>query len=398
MSNLSRSEICPCGSGQASAQCCLGNSTALLLEAKFCERLRQFAHRTRGSQWFQQAREDLQLQSEDQELFESLYSKLVYFHYGQPTLFESFLAQRPALSGEEATLVWSLRQARLSIFRILRIRRGQAVYVQDLLFGDRVWVAESTLAEPDMLNAVLLARLAPFGQEVVMLGMYVRPMAAWKANLIMDELRHQAGPDLEPGLLRQWEWAARLCARWRRGLQELDEFSMPLQITSEGEQLCRVRDRFAFEPGQAAAVRLALSHFPELYWDSRQSARWIVGPSELGRISLQSNALILECNSLGRAERLGENLRGIPGLKGRRRQRARALDDEAIRSNYEKWLARWPEEALPALSGLTPRQAVTTPDGRRRVREILCEFETYQKTLPPTQSIAIDDLRSKLGL
>lgn len=398
MSNLRRIENCPCGSGQAPAQCCLGNSIALLLEAKFCERLRQFAQHTRGPRWFQQAREDLQLESEDQEFFEYLYSKLVYFHYGQPTLFESFLAQRPALSADEATLVWSLRQARLSIFKILKIRRGQAVYLQDLLFGDRVWVAEGTLAEPDMLNAVLLARLAPFGQEVLMLGMYVRPMAAWKADLIMEELRQQAGPDLEPGLLRQSEWAARLCARWRRGLQELDEFSMPLQTTSEGEQICRVRDRFAFEPEQAGAVRQALNDFPELYWDCRQTARWLVGPSELGRISLQSNALILECDSLGRAERLGENLREIPGLKGRRRHRSRALDDAAIRKIYEKWSSRWPEEALPALGGLTPRQAVASSEGRHRVQEILREFETYQNTLPPTQSIRIDILRSKLGL
>ena len=231
-----------------------------------------------------------------------------------------------------------------------------------------------------------------------MLGMYLRPMAPWKATLIMEELRAQAGPRLEPSLLRQWEWAARLCARWRRGLQELDEFSMPLQMTSEGEQLVHVRDRFAFEPAQAGMVREALNQFPELYWDSRQSARWIVGPSELGRISLHSNALILECKSLGRAERLGENLRGIPGLKGRRRQRTPLLADAAIRQTYEVWSTRWPEQALPALGGLTPRQAVTSSDGRRRVSEMLREFETYQKTLPPSQSIAMDGLRTDLGL
>ncbi|MBS2039515.1 DUF2384 domain-containing protein [bacterium] len=398
MRTLEKLENCPCGSGQLPALCCLGDDQALRLEGKFCERLRQYALRTRGPKWLEQARKDLKLESDDQELFDGLFAKLAYFHYGHPTLFDSFLGQRPGFSAEETTLVWALQHARLSVFKILEIRRGQSILVQDLLFGGYDWVHEGSLAEPDMRGAVLLARLAPVGPATMMFGMYIRPMAEWKARLILDQLEGQAGQRLEPALLRQWQWSSQLCALWRQGFRELDEFSMPLQVTSEGEPIVRVRDCFPFEQGQGETIRQALKGFPELYWDNRQSARWFVGPSELGRVSLQPKALILECDSLGRAERLGEGLRTIPALQKRRRQRTRPLKDESIRKIYQEWSSRWPEEALAALGGLTPRQSVDTAEGRQRVTQLLGEFESYQRTLPSTQSISIEPLRSELGL
>ncbi len=360
--------------------------------------MRQFTLRSRGLAWFRQAEENLHLELDDQELFENWYTKLVFYHYDNPSVFESFLASRPPLSAEEKTLVWAQRLIRLSIFSIVDIRRGHSVLMEDLLFGGHAWVLENTLAEPDMLNAVLLARLARLGQEVLLMGMYIRPMAEWKARQIVGQLRQRAGSELTPQALRRPHWAAWLSQRFRRGLQELDECTMPLQVTPEGEALCQVRDRFAFAPAAAARVRRALQDFPELYWDSPQSANWIVGTSELGKISLQENALILECNSLGRADRLGESLARIPGLKRPRRRHQPAPPAEAVRLAYHEWSRQWPDTPIAALGGLTPRQAVATPEGRQQVEDLMTDFQFYQDSLPPTQSISLADLRGQLGL
>lgn len=367
----------------------------MLLEAQFCDRLRRFALRSRGPAWFLQAEADLQLDLDDRELFENWYGKLVYYHYGQPSVFEAFLAERPALSAQEKTLVWALRQVRLSIFAIVEIRQGHSILMEDLLFGGQVWVLESTLAEPDMLHAVLLARLAQVGEEVLLMGMYIRPMAEWKARQIVGELR---GHRLTPEDLCRPEPAALLTRRFRQGLQELDECSMPLQLTPEGEPLCQVRDRFAFDLAAATQVRRALDDFPELYWDSPTSASWIVGTSELGQVVLQKNALILICKSLGRAARLGESLRRIPDFKAPRRTQQAPLPAHTIRQNYQEWSRNWPDQPVVGLGGLSPRQAVTSPDGRMRVESLLRDFEFYLATLPDDQSISLRELREELEL
>ncbi|MBX3166472.1 MAG: hypothetical protein KF760_03630 [Candidatus Eremiobacteraeota bacterium] len=386
MSTTGLPEISPCGNAP---------SPALLLEAQFCNRLRQFALRSRGTAWFRQAEADLQLKLDDQELFENWYGQLVYYHYGQPTVFESFLAERPALSTQEKTLVWALRQVRLSIFAIIEVRRGHSILMEDLLFGERAWVLESTLAEPDMLKAVLLARLAQVGNEILLMGMYIRPMADWKARQIAMEIRSS---ELTPESVGQPALAARLTRRFRQGLQELDECTMPLQITPEGEPLCQVRDRFAFAPSAATLVRRALDDFPELYWESPKSARWLIGTSELGRLVLQKNALILECKSLGRADRLGESLRRIPAFAVPRRTQQAPPSASSIRQSYEEWARRWPDQAVAALGGLSPRQAVASSAGRSQVSGLLKDFEFYLATLPSEQSISLRGIRRELGL
>ncbi len=397
MSRPGQPEICSCGSGQAPYTCCLEEacSPALLLEAQFCDRLRQFALGSRGAAWFLKAESELQLDLDDQELFENWYGKLVYYHYGQPSVFEAFLAERPALSAQEKTLVWALQQVRLSIFAIVEIRRGHSILMEDLLFGDRGWVLESTLAEPDMLNAVILARLAQVGDELLLMGMYIRPMANWKARQIVAELR---SPELTPEQLRRPDAAARLTRRFRQGLQELDECTMPMQVTPEGEPLCQVRDRFAFGPTAAALVRRALDDFPELYWESPQRASWIVGSSELGQLVLHKNALILECKSLGRADRLGESLRRIPALKAPRRTQQSAPSAQMVRQVYEQWSKQWPDQPVACLGGASPRQAVASPEGRSQVEALIRDFESYQAMLPPDQSISLREIRLQLAL
>lgn len=368
---------------------------ALRLEAQLCERLRQFALRTRGTDWFQQAKQELRLALEDQELFENWYAKLVYFHHGQPTVLESFLAQRPALSTREKALIWSIRQVRLSIFSIVDVRQGESILMEDLLFGGQAWVAESTLAEPDMLHAVLLARLAPVGEQVLLMGMYIRPMADWKARQIAAEML-SAGAS--PESLRQPGPAADLTRRFRQGLQELDDFTMPLQTTPEGEPLCQILDRYPFAPTALSEVRLALEQFPELYWESPQTASWMVGNSELGQLSLTENSLWLECSSVGRADRLGESLRGIAALSVPLRTIQPARPDEQIRSTYQQWARQWPDRPLCQLGGLTPRQAASSSAGRQQVERMVSDFERYQATLPKGQSITLSELRRQLSL
>jgi hypothetical protein len=64
-------------------------------------------------------------------------------------------------------------------------------------------------------------------------------------------------------------------------------------------------------------------------------------------------------------------------------------------SNY---YARWPDAPLPALGGQTPRQAMKTAGGARRVEAIIGEMESQSHGTPLAGAYDFDDLRQALGM
>jgi len=45
----------------------------------------------------------------------------------------------------------------------------------------------------------------------------------------------------------------------------------------------------------------------------------------------------------------------------------------------EEFVTRWVDEKIPALEGKTPREAVRTPEGRRKVEELLKDWENMEE-------------------
>jgi hypothetical protein len=64
-------------------------------------------------------------------------------------------------------------------------------------------------------------------------------------------------------------------------------------------------------------------------------------------------------------------------------------------SNY---YVRWPDAPLPALGGETPRQAMKTITGARRVEAIIGEMEHQSHGTPLGGAYDFDDLRKALGM
>jgi hypothetical protein len=56
-------------------------------------------------------------------------------------------------------------------------------------------------------------------------------------------------------------------------------------------------------------------------------------------------------------------------------------------------LREWLDASIPALDGLTPREAVKTPEGRRRVLELLDYIGRMQQRRPKGPSILSPDYR-----
>ena len=52
---------------------------------------------------------------------------------------------------------------------------------------------------------------------------------------------------------------------------------------------------------------------------------------------------------------------------------------QAIEQVLHRHYANWSDEAIPALGGRTPRQAITTPAGLERVKGLLREYEEGER-------------------
>ena len=70
--------------------------------------------------------------------------------------------------------------------------------------------------------------------------------------------------------------------------------------------------------------------------------------------------------------------------------------DKALESHWKNWI----NDKIPALGGVTPRQAVKNHDGREKLKALLADFERREKNVPQQQSQIkyIRKVREDLGL
>jgi hypothetical protein len=70
----------------------------------------------------------------------------------------------------------------------------------------------------------------------------------------------------------------------------------------------------------------------------------------------------------------------------------------AVREFRAKHMRAWIDESIPALDGLTPREAARTPRGRSALELLLKDIERHESRLPPDQQIDLSWLRPALGV
>ncbi len=66
---------------------------------------------------------------------------------------------------------------------------------------------------------------------------------------------------------------------------------------------------------------------------------------------------------------------------------------EVIAELEEKMLRQWIDDSIPALGGLTPREAVKTPEGRQQVLELIEHAGRMQRMMPKTPGMFAPDYR-----
>jgi hypothetical protein len=143
----------------------------------------------------------------------------------------------------------------------------------------------------------------------------------------------------------------------------------------------------------------------------------------LGTVTLTPQRLELWCISKERLDRGKKRLLEVLGddiqyqrdyyedmlRKAREKPgRASSLEGEALQEKFlplyskkmSEWATRWVDEKIPALDGETPREALRTPEGKKKVEELLKDFENMEerKKRDGEPYIDIDVLRQMLNI
>jgi len=370
---VGRNERCPCGSGRKYKACHLdgraeigpvGDAQALL------HKLRVWTSQPNveriGEQVLRESRAQEFVGADDPGPIGPILADVVLFDRGG---LRRFLDVRGSLlPAAERALGRRWLLTRRSLHEVQAVRPGEGLTLRDLRTdGDPIEIADRSLSSQVQPLDLLCLRLLPDGAGGVVASDAVLVPRLQRRH-VLDLL--DAGDPL--GLLR---WVAAPAP--------------PLQLTNtEGEPILVVTAVYRIADPAAAAVALGNTlrddedgRFAETV--VRRGQEWI-----RGSIALEDDRATIEANSRKRADRLERTLlRAAPGAQLVRREERdiaeaatgrteRDSSTEPIDVGAHPELARamesfmrasetrWVDEEIPALGGLTPRQAVADPDAR----------------------------------
>jgi hypothetical protein len=193
------------------------------------------------------------------------------------------------------------------------------------------------------------------------------------------------------------------------------DHGFPTLVTTDGEPVVFCTGQYEVERKAHREVVLRLDAMEELRREQEDgSERWVwleprpSGEIVIASLSLDADSMTVETQSVPRSARVGDRLAEEMGdlivfldLNTQeptqemlaRRAAASAGDGDpspissdehrrVVREMLDQHYRRWPDESVPALGGITPREAVADPEGRSEVIALLRDFEERSRSAP----------------
>lgn len=363
---------------------------------------------------------------------------------GDVTIAHAYLRQYGhQLSDLEQQIVECGLTQPISFYQIVSVRPGVDMTVQELFTGETATVLERRASEIVHRGDILYAQMAIIPDMVMMaysspviipprykvaiveLRQWILKIERRKRMTVAMVLKHE---DTIRGLfLRIWDLL----------------FSPPRVVNTDGESIQIHTLRYEVGSAQVAfdalyslalgATKEDLLHgatydgegnllkvnFPWLKTGNRIHKSWET--TVLAHIDIEGRNLVAEANSEKRAKKLRSKIEERLGvaaifkeseIKNLNLEQTAASDDkkmpelpedpaeiELIRAALQKEVDDWASQKIPALRGLTPKQAVKDPDGRELVEALMEGYAaTLESKFPPQVRPDISVLRSKLKL
>ena len=392
--DVGRNDACWCGSGRKYKKCHLGRDVLPLddrtnwLYFKACQYVL-------GTPWIELLDDVTEIrvahaddEDEAEELADDPFAiDATLFEGGA---FEDFLATRGVLlPDDERSLAEQWLLVERSLFEVEQVQPGRSMRLRDVRTGDVHDVSERLGSRQLKPGHLICARVVPAGSQLQIFG-GIEPVALQYRNGLIDLLDSE--PDAE-------ELVAFLSLR----------FAPPTIVNTEGDpvKICEATLRFA--DGIEAALDGAFQRV-----DGEETS-WIetVVTDGKNRISatlaLDGETVVAETNSERRLDAILGKLRELDPsmtvLDDVRREVTKAdlgappktTDPElvaALADFVRQYEDEWLDTSIPALDGLTPRQAADDPTRRADLTALLDGFPV----LDGGQGMDPERLRAALGL
>lgn len=401
-----RNDPCPCGSGRKFKQCCmhLGRLALTLRVPLILQRVSRYAtgpegHATLFGLAISAADSHDDLAAAIRRFQQEPLLIDIALHEGG--LGEAYLEQRSALlPNDEVELLEALLEERRRLWEVTAVTPGRSLTLRDTKTGDEITVSERSGSMGRTPGDLLLARAATVEGEPMLFGVP-----------LLVPLRQR---DHVLSMLDDWVDAHGL-ASWFGSL------FLPPRITNrDGDDLVLHRATIHLNDNPDTAIA-ALDDLYERYGDDLVWHETAI-VDEQDRVirsvlRLEERQLIVETNSEERHNDVVATLEDVFDCSIVETEVLEISfdpsDDEgdagtdvtdnsedltaAAERNIIEYEQRWVEEAIPALAGLTPRQALDDPTRREDLFALLRELRSHE---PPRGAVGMsaDRLEQLLGI
>jgi hypothetical protein len=439
---VSRNDPCPCGSGRKYKKCCLREdarraapdprqerddlrATAFAPLLRFANRpqfrdARDAAHDLFGADEIEDLGDGEEPVDEDVQLKFCCYYVFDHRLPDGRTVAETFLERAGwQVGARERALLQRFGAARLRPYEVEEVRADEGLRLRDLWHENEVFVAERAGTHQLTRWDLVAARVAPDEDGTLRLegGIYLLP-ARLKQRLLdalhaHAELLRKIGPAFDEDLF--FRTAAPFIHRF--WVAHVVHRTLPTLVTAEGDLM--EFGKVVFDVADRETLVAALNRHPDLVEEDGGGWTWFEKSDDdlsrsLGRLRFEDDRLVLEVTSRARAERgrrlLAEAASGALRHRSSRYEDVReaiarragaaeedppsSIDpDEAaalILEYKQRHYRTWPDEALPALDGRTPRQAAGSERLRPRLIDLLKEIENSEVRAARPASPAYD--------
>jgi SEC-C motif len=403
-----RNDPCPCGSGRKFKSCCI-NGAQVTLEDRagwLYHKAVIYSARPRRRGGIEDLFELANL-DQDPDAGRHLLPILVDMAVFDLGGLESFIGERGALlPADELGLAQTWLGTPLVLWEVVDTDPGATLTLRDTRTGDRATVTERTASKVLKQGQLILARVVVAGAQRQIVGLPLEVQLRHRASL-MELL--DSDPEAEDIAL----WLA-------------VAFAPPHLTNREGERmmLCSATLR------APSASWEQLSGLLDTRYGKREDNQWTetveIDGETVVRCFLrrQRDDLMVETNSNERFDRVltalldeidvdlvlvdeerlppSEALNQTPNVWGdpesddpfEMTDEMTAAMAEIMRAKETQWL----DEQIPALSGLTPRQAADDPTRREDLVALLNEFDHYETASPGLMTFDVSRLRKELGI
>jgi len=455
--STARNDACPCGSGKKYKKChgaperaapqsgeVTRANTLKARDTDLTGRLLRFARKRHGADWLKNAleQEGLDAAGEVADADVSIIVPwLLHFRFAEKftTLAEEWSADaRDRVSHDDDLILEAYHDAWISIWEVAEVVPGTGSRLVDLLTREERFVHDvssaSTLQRFDTLLAIVLTvdGVSFFG------GLHTQPLPPRFAEPALQEARRLCRVRtraVAPEKLREPGLQLDLIFIWGDAVDDMRDRPLPVMQNTDGDPMQLTSDDFALV-GSRDAVARKLSAIEGAEEPEEEGGNTVFTVTKagnvmnsswnntiVGRLVLSNTRLTVETNSVRRADSLRAAIEaGLAGLirfRLRKEENTALLMEEArenastagakpqaplppdaeaaVRDFRERHMRAWLDESIPALGGMTPRQAARAPAARRKLETLLKEIERNEAGQPGPMRIEVRWLWEELG-